>query len=71
MGSCQDENKLKGKKSLIEGEKIIHKNPKIHRINPYIANISKSICKLGKHNDNIHSSGFLIKFDIRNQELFC
>ena len=28
MGSCQDENKLKGKKSLIEGEKIIHKNPK-------------------------------------------
>jgi len=71
MGLCQDENKLKEKKSLNEGEKIIHKNPKIYRINPYLANISKSICKLGKNNDNKHSSGFLIKFDIRNQELFC
>ena len=72
MGTCRSDTKIEEIHTLNKEEKkTIKESFGIIKINSIIANISKSICNIFKCDESIRSSGFLIKFKIGNQELFC
>ena len=68
MGLCLNENKIE--EIPISNKNIMQKSNGIIKINSIIADVSKSVFNVFNYDESLRCSGFLIKFNVRDQEFF-